>query len=339
MVRRCVAATGCKPVACYGPLDAHQAYPGAPLSFGAPVAGGRDLQVACGQCLGCRLERSREWAIRCLHENQMHDESCFITLTYDDTSLPVDRSLHYPDFQLFMKRLRAHYSERQRITGGSTDKELRHSGTSGPDANERCPAKRIRFFMCGEYGELTARPHYHACLFGVRFNDLEIIKRLSSGHNLYKSGILSSLWPHGHSSVGEVSFDSAAYVARYIVKKITGARAAEHYKYISPEGEVFVRKPEFTHMSLKPGIGAEWYKKFGCEVYPRDEVVIGGKKMVPPKYYDNLLEKDDWDTYEWLQFERYKKGLRLVDDATPERLRARETVARAALAFKRRTLE
>jgi len=313
-------------VACYGPLDAFQAYPGAPLEFGRPRAGARELQVACGQCIGCRLERSREWAIRILHENQMHDDSCFITLTYDDTSLPVDHSLRYLDFQLFMKRLRARYSERQRVTGKCVDVE-------------RSREKRIRFFMCGEYGEVTSRPHYHACLFGVRFDDRIFHKRMSSGHNLYTSDILSSLWPHGHSSIGEISFDSAAYVARYICKKVTGARASEHYRYVSPEGEVFFRVPEFTHMSLKPGIGAEWFKKFGSEVYPRDEVVIAGRKAVPPKYYDNLLERVDWDTYEHLQFERYKKGLRLVDDATPARLRARETVARAALSFKRRTLE
>lgn len=277
------------------------------------VLGALPVVISCGQCIGCRLERSRQWAVRGLHEAQCHDFSSFVTLTYDDEFIPVDHSLRYVDFQLFMKRLRARYCERQ----------------------------RIRFFMCGEYGEVTSRPHYHACLFGVHFDDRVHFKRMRSGFSIYTSKILSELWPFGHCSIGDVSFETVAYIARYIVKKRFGDVANEHshYRYVDDYGEVHYREPEFTHMSLKPGIGALWYAKYSEEVYPRDEVIIRGKRMKPPKYYDNLLEASDLGSFEFLQFERYKKGLILAEDSTPDRLLVKEACQRAALAFKRRTLE
>lgn len=292
---------------CYGPLAAYKP-PEGPIWFGLPRPGDQPIELSCGQCIGCRLERSRQWAIRCLHESQMHEFSSFITLTYSDEFLPENHSLVYRDYQLFMKRLRKRFGA-------------------------------VRFFMCGEYGEQYSRPHYHACLFGCFFDDRVEYKMLDSGSKLYTSAILSELWPYGFSSIGDVTFESAAYVARYCVKKITGPRADEHYKYVSPDGEVWRREAEFVHMSLKPGIGATWFAKYSGEVFPRDEVIVRGMRMKPPKYYDNLLEKKDLDSFEFLEFERYNKSLLLAADATPARLRVREQVARAALAFKRRTLE
>lgn len=287
--------------------------------FGMPRVGDVPIEVSCGQCIGCRLERSRQWAVRCLHENQMHESSSFITLTYDDEHLPVDHSLSYRDFQLFMKRLRKHFGQQFLERGRSTNS--------------------VRFFMCGEYGELTKRPHFHACLFGLDFDDKEFYKSLPSGSRLYTSAILEKLWPFGFSSIGDVTFESAAYVARYVVKKITGPRAHEHYSFTTVDGEVVQRVPEFTHMSLKPGIGATWFAKYGGEVFPRDEVVVRGIRMKPPKYYDNLLEAKDLPSFEFVQYDRYKKSLIFAEDATRERLRVRERVKKARLVFKCRTLE
>lgn len=159
------------------------------------------LQVPCGQCVGCRLERSRQWAIRCVHESKLHKDNCFITLTYNDANLPSDKSLHYRDFQLFMKKLRKQY-----------------------------PDKKIRFYMCGEYGENFGRPHFHACLFNFNFDDLTLWKTQNK-QKLYRSKKLEKLWPLGHSSVGTVTFESAAYVARYIMKKVTGDAAEDHYTF------------------------------------------------------------------------------------------------------------
>lgn len=158
------------------------------------------IMLPCGQCVGCRLERSRQWALRCVHESKMHKDNCFITLTYATEHLPPDSSLHYPDFQKFMKRLRKKYGE------------------------------GIRFYMCGEYGENFGRPHFHACLFGHNFTDLKLWKE-TNGQKLYRSKELEQLWPFGHSSVGSVTFESAAYVARYIMKKITGEAAEQHYTF------------------------------------------------------------------------------------------------------------
>ena len=158
-----------------------------------------DLQVPCGQCVGCRLERSRQWALRCVHEASLHKENCFITLTYNDEHLPEHGHLIYRDFQLFMKRLR------------------KRTGV------------RVRFYMCGEYGENFGRPHFHACLFGYNFPDL--VRWKAGKSTLYRSKLLESLWTDGYSSVGEVSFESAAYVARYILKKVTGDDAEAHYTF------------------------------------------------------------------------------------------------------------
>lgn len=272
------------------------------------------LTINCGQCIECRLARSRDWACRCIHESQMHEFSSFVTLTYDDDHVPVDYSLRYVDFQLFMKRLRKHFdSERQ----------------------------RIRFFMCGEYGDDRGRPHFHACLFGAFFRDRVLFKRMDSGSSLYTSNLLGSLWPFGFSSVGDVTFESAAYVARYVMKKVFGDVADFNsvYKYVDCYGEVHYRMPEFCHMSLKPGIGATWFDKFGPEVFPADYVVIGGRKLKPPKYYMRRLEDSDFDLADYLQLVRSKKAEALAVDATPERLRARGIVTTAGLSFKRRTLE
>lgn len=298
---------------CYSPVPAFKPDAGGCIIF-AEKAGYRPIEIRCGQCIGCRLDRSRQWAIRCMHEAQLHADSVFITLTYDDDHLPVDHSLRYVDFQLFMKRLRFHFrSERQ----------------------------RIRFFMCGEYGDHFGRPHYHACLFGCFFADRVLFKRLASGSNLYTSDVLSSLWPLGHSSIGDVTFESAAYVARYCVKKVTGVGADEHYKFCDENGEFFWRQPEFAHMSLKPGIGAKWFEKYHAEVYPRDHVIVGGQKLKPPKFYDKLLAADA--ALSWIgddvEYTRYLAGLESREDSTPDRLRVQEVVTRARMSFKLRTLE
>lgn len=307
---------------CYSPLSAWKPAGGGRISFNQleERRGGQPIEIQCGQCIGCRLERSRQWAMRIVHESQLYDHNQFVTLTYDDTHVPVDHSLRYRDFQLFMKRLR---------------KKLCVSGSAKP-------LHGVRFYMCGEYGENTSRPHYHACLFGVDFPDKKEFKKTGSGEMIYTSDILSSVWNLGHCSTAEVTFESAAYVARYVVKKRFGDVADEnsHYKYVDDYGQVHYRVPEFSHMSLhNGGIGAGWFDKYHKEVYPLDRVVMRGIEMKPPKFYDKLLEKRNADMREFLDFERYENGKRLADDATPDRLRVREVVAKARLSFKRRSLE
>lgn len=264
----------------------------------------RELSLPCGQCIGCRLERSRQWAMRCLHEASLHERKSFVTLTYDDLHLPKRGQLEYADFQKFMKRLRKQKGQ-------------------------------ARFYMCGEYGPLNWRPHFHACLFGVDFDDKEHWSTMASGAELYRSAELERLWPFGFASVGDVTFESAAYVARYCVQKVTGKNAKYHYARVDEEGE-YQLNPEFNHMSLKPGIGAEFYKKWKSDMYPHDYVIVNGKEMKPPKYYDKMFKADDPDAFEEMQWMREMQGRGAWEDNIPARLMVKEQVTTARAGFLKR---
>lgn len=253
------------------------------------------MTVPCGQCIGCRLERSRQWAIRNMHENQMHDYSCFITLTYSDENLPYGNTLVLEDFQKFMKRLR---------------KKV------GP----------VRFFHCGEYGDETDRPHYHALLYGWSPSDPELFSQKGE-YPLYTSPTLTGLWGAGHATFGEVSFDTAAYVSRYVTKKITGDDAIEHYRWMDEEtGEIIDRKPPYATMSRRPGIGMEWLRKHGTEAYTHDSVIMRGREMQPPKAYDRAFEHIDPYLLESAKSRRTKRS-----NATDRQLRAGEIISNKRL--------
>jgi hypothetical protein len=194
--------------------------------------------------------------------------------------------------------------------------------------------------MCGEYGDTTFRPHFHACIFGYDFPDKKPFKRSGSGSTLYRSDLLEDLWPYGQSLIGDVTFESAAYVARYVMKKVTGFNAKSHYERVDDDtGEVFSMVPEFTKMSLKPGIGAGWFDKYHDDVYPHDYVVVRGLETKPPKFYDRLLERTDPEAWEALQFERDTAARLNFLDNTDERLAVKEVVKKAAITNFRRGLQ
>ena len=296
---------------CYFPLTAYRVPFQSKLVFNRP----RDddvleqLQVPCGQCIGCRLERSRQWAIRCIHEAQLHSKNCFITLTYSPAHVPADGSLKLRHFQLFMKRLRKRFGD------------------------------GIRFFHCGEYGEKYGRPHYHACLFNFDFPDKTLFC-VDNGYKLYRSNALEELWPFGFATIGAVTFESAAYVARYILKKVTGDSAEAHYTRWDSDGVVTaVLAPEYVTMSRRPGIASGWFEKFGSDVYPGDFVVIRGRKMRPPRYYDNLLKLSSPLDFEEVHFERWKTAQLHLDNQSEERLNVRHEVQKARLRKLPRNLE
>lgn len=219
----------------------------------------------CGQCMSCRLQYARDWSLRCYHETQLHEENCFLTLTYDDEHLPKDGSIDKKVLSKFIKELR-----------------------------RKLEPKRIRFFGCGEYGSKKMRPHYHVMIFGHDFEDKEVLKagqyrryknRFKTGidHTLYISKELSKIWPYGFHTIGETSLEAANYIARYITKKIKGndpeaeKRAKERY------GD---REKEFCLMSRMPGIGKKWLEKNHQDIYPKDFITINGRKYRPPRYYD-----------------------------------------------------
>ena len=256
------------------------------------------LSLPCGQCIGCRLERSRQWALRCLHEASLYDHNWFVTFTYDDVHYP-DSGLDYLDFQKFMKRLR-----------------------------KKFPG--VRFYMGGEYGESTSRGHYHAILFNLPLDDLRPQSLLFNNQKLFLSPWLEKTWGLGNVIIGQVTFDSAAYVARYCLKKVNGDLADAHYMRVNNvTGEICKHNPEFAHMSLKPGIGRPWLDKFKADVFPRDYVVVKGKKCKPPKYYDRVFEKSNPDDFEWISIQRELDALSKYEDNTYARLAVKETVTHA----------
>lgn len=264
------------------------------------------LQLRCGQCIACRLEKSRQWAVRCMHEASLYRASSFVTLTYDDEHLE-SLSLNYRDFQLFNKRAR---------------RKL------GP----------FRFFMCGEYGEKGWRPHFHTAMFGVHFGDRYPWRKSPSGHPLYRSQTLEALWPNGGCEIGDVTFESAAYIARYVTKKVTGDAAQEHYCRVDDRtGEIVQLEPEFTQMSRRPGIGRPWFDRYKTEVFPRDSVVVRGKIVRPPRFYSEILKATDEAMYEEVWAERQITGAALSSADGPS-LESMEIVLKAQLAQRMKTL-
>lgn len=300
---------------CYHPITAWRVCGQTKLVFQKPFLPKEELKIPCGQCIGCRLLKSVIWATRCMHEASEYDDNCFITVTYNDKNLPSDHSLNHDHFQRFMKRLR----------------------------KQIAPTK-IRFFMCGEYGDDTWRPHYHALIFNYNFPD-KIRTQINAVDNpSYISEQLTKLWPYGNHLINELTYDTAAYVARYVTKKVTGDKAEQHYTrdiidFNEVTGEIYnyqeqvQLKPEYAAMSRggstetnqnMRGIGYRWFEKYKDDCYPSDYLIKDGAKIPIPKYYDKLLEEND--EYQLLIMkEKRKIRAQLHElDYTPERLKARE---------------
>lgn len=236
----------------------------------------------------------------------MHLSNSYITLTYNDEHLPANASLDVTDWQKFMKRLRKKHG-------------------------------KMRFFHCGEYGDVDNRPHFHACLFGFQFGDLRIWKQNKNGDSVYRSRQLEEIWTSpetgkvmGFCTVGQVSFQSAAYVARYIMKKVNGKKAADHY---------MGKKPEYVTMSRKPGLATSWIRKYWKDVYPHDYVVTSdGRKRRTPSFYDRYYEKLDPDGFSLVHARRKLATKNHAEDNSPERLAVREAVLSSKLIQLKREL-
>jgi len=237
--------------------------------------------------------------MRCAHEAKLYSDNCFLTLTYDDGNLPEHGSLVKDHLQKFMKRLRFRYGA------------------------------GIRFFGCGEYGDKFGRPHYHICIFNFDFNDRKLFKE-HNGQRYYTSESLSSLWPFGHCIIGDVTFESAAYVARYVTKKLTGALANGHY------GPCL---PEFTVMSRRPGIGTDFLEKYRKQIYSADFVVLRGMKMQPPKFYDGKFELTYPSDFKKVKARRKRRGFQNRSDNSVDRLHSKEVCAKARLSQLKRSYE
>lgn len=283
---------------CYCPVSAYRTRDGITFQRSRSLSGEK-FDLPCGQCIGCRLERSRQWAVRLVHESKFWRRNSFLTLTYDDRHMPVGGTLVKRDFQLFMKRLR------------------------------KARAEPLRFYACGEYGPTTLRPHYHAILFNCSFPDGILHSRNDRDQCYYRSDELNGLWDKGHCLISDVTFDSAAYVARYCVKKVTGDRADSHYAG---------REPEFALMSRRPGIGSDYYRRYGQEVRDHDSVVIDGREVSPPRFYDARTEACEPVAFERNRRARKMKAVKAWRDNVVDRRRVKEVIALRKLALKQRSI-
>lgn len=317
-------------MACYSPLTAFRSQDGGVVFNRFEGYSDCPISLPCGQCIGCRLRKSQEWALRCTHEASLHEQNCFITLTFNDDNIPPFNSLDVSHVQLFMKRLRKYFADKHSISQG------------------------IRVYYAGEYGDLNQRPHYHLIIFGASFDhDKYLWEKSPSGALLYRSPSLESLWQFGYSSVGDVNFESAGYVARYTMKKVNGDMASEHYiRQDLSTGEIYWIKPEFSAMSRAGGIGKPWIMKYLSDVYPSDFIVYNNHKLFPPRFYDNYLESVNPVMYEDVKASRLARfindgylddsdknweKLGVFDyDSTPDRLAVRhECHTRAIVSLKR----
>lgn len=271
---------------CYTPLNAHYNHRERQIDFSYKtfVKEGHNVKLPCGGCLGCRLDRCNDWALRCMHESQLHRENCFITLTFDNDHLPGP-SVSVRPFQLFMKKLRK-----------ATD-------------------RKIRYFHSTEYGDRKMRPHHHAILFGFSPNDLVTSRRSRKGNLFFDSPFLSKVWGNGLIAIGDVTHDSAAYTAAYTIKKDTKKTFVDNMT-----GEILAH--EQMTCSRAPSIGLEFFKKFQDQYIFQDFILNAKKrKQRIPRAYMKYLESSNPAAFDEIkrrrestQYERSLHGKHMTDE-------------------------
>jgi hypothetical protein len=314
-------------MACYRPLKAYRTPPGSDkaMTFNATKALNADhvMKLPCGKCIGCRNDEAQSWAVRCYHENQMHQASSFITLTYANEHLPADYSVNVEHAQRFIRALR------KKLLG------------------------KIRFFLASEYGDLDFRPHYHALIFGWDFHtDRKVFKQTKDGP-LYTSELLTSTWGKGHCTLGNVTYKSALYTASYVFEKRYGEQAPSRYLRHHPITEAVVNcQPEFRLMSSQPGLGSTWFDKYKNDAFPSDFLVIDGRHLAVPRYYLNKLEQQSIpvtrqlpaydltiNSTEHREVTRARKRNSTdKSNTTTDRLKVRETIHQARLDRRKHSL-
>ena len=216
----------------------------------------QDMEIPCGNCIQCRLDYSKTWAIRCYLESLQFQHNYFVTLTYDDAhirlGLTENPTVLFTDFQKFIKKLRRYFKYHYNFEG-------------------------IRYFGCTEYGDQSFRPHGHIILFNCPIPDLtydfvdddgQITHRRSSCGPMMFSKIISDLWENGFVTIEDANYNTEAYVSRYIMKKQKGIAGEEVYdKALNIE-------PPRLFMSLKPAIGGQYFMD------NEDYLLIGELKLL-----------------------------------------------------------
>ncbi|WNK14856.1 MAG: replication initiator protein [Microvirus sp.] len=277
-------------MACYKPLKAWRvpARPGSPpsLTFNRNI-GAVDLpqvNVPCGRCIGCRISRAKEWAARLADEATLHSDVWFLTFTYSDEHLPANRSLSKETMQKAIKRMRKNIG-------------------------------LFRYYLCGEYGDLFGRPHYHMICFGLKFDSLKLV---SLRKRLYNNDLLTKSWGFGHVTIQYATPKTMEYTARYVLKKQWGSKAEAHYNGLLPE---------FNMMSLKPAIGRNYALSNSGDFIHKGYYHLNGSKVKLPKYYKKLYELTEPDLIAILKAKA--RAAYRPEDNTPKRLEQREECAKA----------
>lgn len=309
-------------MSCYHPITAYQSVN--PTGKKQIYFGSKPLTIAtslitlpCNKCIGCRLDYGQEWGARMHHESQMHDDNMFLTLTFDQESVPHDRGLKKTHMQLFMKRFRKYLAKEH-------------------------PGKKISYFQSGEYGESeTTRPHYHAIIFGFAMPDMLWIDGEET-HKYYTSETLNKIWGNGNVIIADVTPESCNYVARYLLKDLRTNNWESDYDICDPStGEIHQRIKPFSSMSTKPAIGKSWYEKHKTDCFPSGFLINQGKRMPIPGYYLNLLQKEDPEQHA-IQKEIRRKALTTDTQKRnnkPERLQVREICKKAQIKSLKREME
>jgi len=274
------------------------------------------ITVPCGRCLGCKIARTKEWAVRCTNEAMMHKRNCFITLTFNKKHLNKKGTLVKSDFKNFMKRLRIFKDRYEWNPEQMKYQKRKHAPLE---------VEIIKYYHCGEYGDDLLRPHHHACIFGHDFDDKKPWD-VRDGVVLYRSEALEKIWsskkgPIGYATIGEVNWETAAYTARYVLKKITGPPAPDHY-----QGKL----PEYTSMSLKYPIGLEWLKKYKhSDCYDNDWIMTEKRfKAKPPRYYDKKFGEMYPEEMEGIKQKREQYKLEHQEKYNPDRLKRLEEITK-----------
>lgn len=212
------------------------------------------IPIPCGRCIGCRIDKARDWSVRIMCESMTSLTSYFLTLTYDDEHLTDDLSLNKEHVREFIKDLRNSQNYKYGITN-------------------------IRHLTAGEYGTVSGRAHYHMILFNSNIPDLKVWK-VSKGNVLYTSDYINSLWNRGYVVIGDVTVQSSQYVSRYTLKKL----GADDYSGMNIQ-------PPFIMMSTRPGIGYDYFIEHKDELYENFSIFIDHKEASLPKYFLKLLDK------------------------------------------------
>lgn len=301
---------------CFKPTKAWQyldpKMPDKPIFHQPERHANKPIELPCGKCIGCRSDKALDWTVRMTHEASLYEYNQFVTLTYDEENIPHDFGLHHKHYQDWIRKLRKHY-----------------------------PEISLRYYMCGEYGEINSRPHFHAAIFNLNITDLEQYSE-RDGHKTFTSKKMTKIWGKGNVIMGEsLTPQSCAYIAGYMLKELKAIDQEHGFRITDLEtGQEFDRISPYQRMSNRPGIGRNWIEKYQTDTFPDDFIILDGKRFPVPDYYLRRLKDEDPKLYEEIKSDRVTKmeSKQFAENSTPERLEVREKVKLASVKQKRKDL-